>query len=90
MHEIVKNDEYNFKSKSKFCALMNDGVETKYIALNPNDDYIRGINLDQLILVDDYRWKILNKHYDYINQCIKPCLCRSCVPEEFQIQEYKW
>ena len=90
LHEIVNNDEYNSKSKSKFCALMNDDVETKYVALNPNSDYIRGMKLDQLILVDDYRWKILKKHSGYISQCVEPCLYYSCVPEEFLIQKYEW
>ena len=91
LHEIVNNDEFNYKSISKFVALMNDDVETRYYAINPNSENgIMGTRLDQLIIVDDERWEILDKHGDFINHCINPCLVSSCVPEEFKIQKYEW
>lgn len=89
--EIINNDEFNYKSRSKYIALMNDDLETTYYAINPNnEDRINGIRLDQLIIVDDNRWNILIRHEEFINHCIIPCLVRSYVPEEFKIQKYEW
>lgn len=76
LYKIANNDEFKPKSISQFVALMNDDIETLYISLNPNnEDGVRGTNLNQLILVDD--WRISYQHYEYINDCVKPCLVRS-------------
>jgi len=65
---------------------MEDG--TKYIVIsNPNS--VRGCNIDQMIIVDDYRWEIYNQQWQVIDE-IKFRMLKSCVPDEFQIQEYEW
>lgn len=86
LQEIVKNDVLSKPIKvMKDQVLMEDG--TRYIII-PSSPF-RGIRLDQLIIVDDSRWMILDECEEFINYCIKPCLANSNVPDDFLIQKYE-
>lgn len=84
---IVDNDR-----NSKFAVRKRDSVamedNTKYRAVS-KEEQVRGYNVDQIIIVDDYRWKIFDKQWELIDY-LKSRLVTSCVPEEFQIQKYEW
>ena len=66
---------------------MTDG--TKYIALS-NYNSMRGYYIDQIIIVDDFRWNIYSEKYKLIDLLEHRLSCISCVPEEFLKQEYEW
>lgn len=85
--EIVNNDvNSKFAVRNKDSVTMEDG--TKYRAIS-REEQVRGYSIDQLIIVDDLRWEIYNKQKDVI-EYIKYRLEISCVPEEFQVQQYEW
>ncbi len=88
IRQVAEND---MDSKIKFArqdlVLMDDG--TRYKAFTNNTDSLRGVLVDQIILVDDYRWGVILQQHGLISY-LKERLHRSCVPEEFQIQEYEW
>lgn len=60
---------------------------TKYFIIH-NETSFRGIKIDQLIIVDDYRWNVYKKKKDLI-RFAKVCLACSCVPDEFLVLEYE-
>jgi len=66
---------------------MNDG--TRYKAFS-NYNNTRGHWIDQIIIVDDYKWKVYDQQEELISWLKYRLGCVSCVPEEFQIQEYEW
>ena len=85
--EIVNNDKSSKpKVKQKNNVIMED--DTKYIAIS-NIIKTRGNIFDQLIIVDDSRWKIFDKQYEVIDY-VKERLFSSYVPEKFQIQQYEY
>lgn len=91
LREIVNND---MTSKPKRITrnniIMEDG--TKFTVIPSSTDWInwiKGYKFDQLLLVDDNRWMIFNKHYDLI-EYLKGRLSISFVPEEFKILKYEW
>ena len=67
---------------------MEDG--TKYTAISSNSISSFGFRIDQLIIVDDSRWKIFGKLWELIDYTTNYCLNTSCVPEEFQVQKYEY
>lgn len=84
LHEIVDSEckqNNNIIQMSYNKALISD--ETVYYALS-NSENVRGIRLDQLIILDKDVYNI-----DYYYCVLLPCLANSCVPEEFLIQEFK-
>ena len=61
-----------------------------YTCLNGNLDIrCKGTYIDQLFLIDDSRMLVKYVQADLIS-CARDCLCGSCVPEEFQVQEVFW
>lgn len=83
-----KEDVEIFNYRQSYIRL-KDGTEIFGLYENRIGD-LRGRRLDQFILFDDERWEIKWKRYDFIKRIIERCLgCYSCVPEEFQILEYK-
>lgn len=61
-----------------------------YICLNGNlDNMCEGAYIDQLFLIDDSRMLVKYVQADLISSACA-CLCGSCVPEEFQVQEVVW
>jgi hypothetical protein len=86
IRELAENDT-NSKPKiiRKDTIIMEDGTEYKAFSTYEN---ARGRRIDQLILVNIYEFnESLHKLYEYITYRI---YCTSCVPEEYQIQNYKW
>ena len=83
---LVEND---MDSKAKIICkdeiIMEDG--TRYKAF-PTYNHVRGYCIDQLIMVDDSRWMVHSQQYELIDW-VKYRMFMSCVPEEFQIQEYE-
>ena len=65
---------------------MKDG--TRYFIF-PTFNHVRGHCIDQLIIVDDFRWMVYEQQYELIDW-IKYRMMHSCVPEEFQIQKYEY
>lgn len=55
----------------------------------PNYNHVRGILIDQLIIVDDFRWHVYKQQEELIDW-IKYCMKNSYVPEEFKVQKYEW
>lgn len=88
MREIVKND-CNSKPKiiKRDYIIMED--ETMYKIFSAYDN-VRGHCIDQVIIVDDDRWMIYEKQKELIDWIKYRIDCTSCVPEEFQVLEYKW
>ena len=61
-----------------------------YICLNSNLECMcEGAYIDQLFLIDDSRMLVKCVQADLISSACT-CLYRSCVPEEFQVQEVVW
>jgi hypothetical protein len=71
---------------SKTSILMEDGTVYKCFS---SFDCIAGHRVDQLIIVDDERWSVMEEQWDVINQ-LKCAMTKSCVPEDYKIQKYKW
>lgn len=71
----------------KDSIVMDDG--TKYKAFS-SDNNARGHYIDQIIVVDDSRWDVYQQQYELIDFLKYRLYCTSCVPEEYQIQEYEW
>lgn len=85
---LAENDQDSkIKRMQKDVILMEDG--TKYRSF-PTYNHTRGHIVDQVIIVDDCRWKVYNQQSELINWLKYRMDCVSCVPEEFQIQEYEW
>lgn len=85
LREIVDSEREQNKNiiirKSYDKAWLLDG--TTYYALS-NSDNVRGIRLDQLIILDRDIYDI-----DYYHYVLLPCLSSSCVPEEYLIQVFE-
>jgi predicted HAD superfamily hydrolase len=86
MKEIANIDCSKIERMSDKSIEMNDG--TKYYIF-PTYNHVRGYCIDQLIIVDDYRWEVLYQEEELIDW-IKYRMMHSCVPEEFKIQKYEW
>lgn len=71
---------------TKDYIIMED--DTRY-KIFPTYNHVRGHCIDQLIIVDDDRWEVYDVQHELIDW-IKYRMFMSCVPEEFQIQEYEW
>lgn len=85
--EIANNDTNSkIKVRTKDYIIMEDGTKYKIF---PTYNHVRGHCIDQLIIVDDDRWEVYNQQHELIDW-IKYRMFMSCVPEEFQIQEYEW
>ena len=86
-HIAHADEDAELLTLSTIAAFMSDGTIYDPVKTGQAN---RGIKYDQIILVDDYRWEILNKQKDIIND-FKFCeLKYSCVPEDFQILKYEW
>ena len=85
---LAKNDA-NSKPKIiyKDKIIMNDN--TRYQAF-PTYNHARDCWIDQIILVDDFRWHVYDQQYELIDWLKLRLYCTSNVPEEFQIQRYEW
>ena len=87
IRELAENDT---NSKPKIICrdkiLMDD--DTQYITFSTYNN-VRGHCIDQLIIVDDFRWEVYSKQYELIDW-IKYRMWMSCVPEEFQELKYEW
>ncbi len=86
LREIVEADCSKMKRKSDRIIEMDDG--TLY-CIFPTYNHVRGYCIDQLIIVDDERWHVYKEQEELI-EWIKYRMTFSCVPKEFQIQEYEW
>lgn len=86
MLKIAEVDYSTIKRKSNKYIEMDD--DTLYCVF-PNYNHVRGYQIDQLIVVDDFRWEIYNQQEELIDW-IKYRMKHSCVPEEFQVQKYEW
>ena len=61
-----------------------------YTCMNGNlERMCEGAYIDQLFLIDDSRMRVKYFQADLISRACD-CLYRSCVPEEFQVQEVVW
>ena len=85
---ILAENDNNTKIKriQTGTILMEDG--TKYQAF-PTCNSVRGLCIDQLIIVDDCRWKVYKQQEELIDW-IKYRMIYSCVPEEFLIQKFEY
>jgi hypothetical protein len=87
MFEIAKNDtESKIKHKENFEILMENG--TLYKVFSPSSS-TSGHRIDQIIIVDDCRWEIIEKHSAFLSK-LEERMFYSCVPEEYLIQKYEW
>jgi hypothetical protein len=88
IRELAEND---MNSKPKVIRrdkiLMEDN--TQYVAF-PTYNHVRGHCIDQLIVVDDFRWFVYRKQRELIDWIRYRIDCASCVPREFQEIEYEW
>lgn len=85
--QLANNDkDSKIKYKHKNEIIMEDC--TRYITF-PTYNHVRGHCIDQLIIVDDYRWEVYQEQAELIDW-IKHRMFMSCVPEELQIQRYEW
>ena len=85
--DIVLSDQNSkHKTMSRYNAFMEDG--TKYLFM-PNLTELYGITIDQLIIVDDFRWNILYDKCKIIKAITMSIRSYSCVPEQYQIQKYE-
>jgi hypothetical protein len=66
---------------------MRDG--TKYMAVSSNPEKLRGIKVDQIILVDDFRWNVYMHQREILRE-LHGRILNSCVPDNLLIQEYEW
>jgi len=66
---------------------MNDGTRYKSF---PTYNHARGHSIDQIIIVDDNRWEVYQQQAELIDWLKYRLECTSCVPEEFQIQEFEY
>lgn len=78
------------QDKIAFCnrrlIMLKDGTTIVPLYTTENQ---RGRKFDQLVLFDDYRWRVKEDRRDDIDYVINCCLSHSCVPEEFQVLEYE-
>jgi len=86
MKKIANSDKSNIKTLRENYIEMNDA--TRYYIFSTHN-HVRGHIIDQLIIVDDSRWEVYQQQAELI-EWIKYRMCYSCVPEEYQIQEYEW
>ena len=86
MLKIAEVDYSTIKIKLNKSIEMDDN--TIYYVF-PTHNHVRGCCIDQLIIVDDFRWKVYSQQEELIDW-IKYRMKNSCVPEEFQVQEYEY
>ena len=75
------------KSYIKTYADMADG--TRYESINV-DSTTRGLKFDQIILIDDNKWKIFNKYRQIIDELTNFCLTDLFNGLSVQIIKYEW
>lgn len=86
--ELAMSDKNSkIKIARKDEIMMEDG--TRYKAF-PTYNHTRGKWIDQIIIVDDDRWKVYDQQYELIEWLKIRVDCTSYIPEEYQIQEYEW
>ncbi len=84
---LADNDtDTKIKRKCKEYIEMEDGTRYKHFS---NYNNARGHKIDQIILVDDFRWDIYQEQFELIDY-LKSKVSVSCVPDEFLIQQYEY
>ncbi len=89
LKQVVLNDKTTTPKKIYKDKVITED-ESLYMIVPQEIDKLRGLRFDQLILVDDERWQLLDKHYYLIKDFENYVISTSCVPDEFKIQKYEW
>ena len=69
------------------CYVMGDG--TTYMPIF-NEQNLRGMYFDQMIVVDDERYNVFRVKNDIIQQCSMRLYPDSCIPDNIKIQTLTW
>jgi len=85
---ILAENDANTEIKTIRKDVIEMSDNTKYKAFS-NYNHVRGHYIDQLVIVDDFRWNVHMQQEELISW-IKYRMMHSCVPKEFQIQEYEY
>jgi hypothetical protein len=84
---LAENDN---SSKPKLLCLnethMEDGTIYQIMSFSKS---MRGEKFDQLIIINDFRFNVYNQFPLEIYELKERIKFYSCVPEEFQVQEYQ-
>jgi len=83
--QIVDRSNEVIKSRTRELLITSDDIIYRNIT-DVNLSVISGKCFDQLLIVDDNRWSVINRQYQTIKAATSK-LAYSCVPEEFQIQK---
>lgn len=89
LHDLACDNEEQVEQHKKECLRFADGTKIIPITNASLFSSKRPALIDQLILFDDFRWLIESDKTEMIRNIKKFLLCRSCVPEEFQIIFYE-
>jgi len=63
--------------------------ETQYVAF-PTYNHVRGHCIDQVVIVDDFRWSVDKQQIELLDWIRYRLECTSCVPEELQELRFEW